>query len=131
MLARGTPVQRALEVWGALEGSGPMFQGSSWIPCGRRAADGSRVWKEARDPLASSRACGRLGVTGELGTGRPGAPQSQPFAPTSRSTCGGGRTQEPSRTCCMGGLKRPPKTHHMGGGACGALSSLQLKALSL
>lgn len=80
VLARGSPVQRALEVWGALEGSGPTFQGSSWIPCGRRAADGSRGWKEARDPLASSRACGRLGVTGELGTGRPGDPQSQPFA---------------------------------------------------
>ena len=74
MLARDSPVQCALGVWGVLEGSGPTFRGSSWILEG--ATDGSRGSKEALN-----RAAGRLEVMGGLSRGRPCDPWSQRFAP--------------------------------------------------
>lgn len=74
MLARESPVQHALGVWGVLAGSGPTFRGPSWTLEG--GADGSRGPKEAL-----SRAAGRLEGMGELGRGGPCDPWSQRFAP--------------------------------------------------
>lgn len=114
MLARGSPAQRVLKVCGALEGSVPLFQGSSWIPV--------MGLERAMGPLTLSWVCERLEVTSELGRGRPYDQSSRP--PTehrashsprhSEAPVVGVRTQEPFRAHLTG----------MGAGSCWALSRL-------
>lgn len=119
MLVRGSHAQCVLKVCGALEGSVPSFQGSSWIPV--------MGLERAMGPLALSWACERLEVTNELGRGRPYDQSSPPPTDTQSRTHRASRSPRHPEAPVVGVRTQEPFRAHltgMGAGSCWALSRL-------